>query len=175
MNRAQKAEFIESVRGTFTDAPLVILTDFKGSTVAQIDKLRRAAEEAGASFQVVKNTLARIAVQDTELEPLGDHFKGNIGVVFSGDDPIATAKMFRAQKKENERLDVKIGFFEGTLLDPKSVDAVADLPSREELLAKLLATIQEAPRQVLGVLQAPARDLLYLLRNYAAKLEETGA
>ena len=172
MNRAQKAEFIDQVRGAISEAPLVILTDFKGITVAQIDDVRRKAEEAGAKFQVVKNTLARIAVQDTEKAALADHFVGNIGVVFSGEDPIATAKMFKDLRKQNEKLETRVGFFEGDLLDAKGVDAVASLPSREELLAKLLATIQEGPRQVVSVLQAPARDLVYLLRNYATKLEE---
>ena len=174
MNRAQKAEFIENVRGSFAEAPLVILTDFKGSTVAEIDAVRRAAEEAGARFQVVKNTLVKIAVADSDHAVLDEHFRGNIGVVFSGEDPIAAAKMFRQIRKDNGKLETRAGFFEGDVLDPKGVDAVADLPSREELLAKLLATIQEAPRQVVSVLQAPARDLLYLLHNYAAKLEEGG-
>lgn len=172
MNRAQKAEFIDEVRGAFNDAPLVILTDFKGSTVSQLDVLRRAAEEAGGNFRVVKNTLSRIAVSETEMAALAPLFKDNVGVLFAGDDPIAMAKMFRQQVKDNAKLVVKAGFFEGEILDGSQVAAVADFPSREELLAKMLATIQEGPRQVLGVLQGPARDLLYVLRNYEAKLEE---
>lgn len=172
MQRSEKTEFVDQVRGAFAEAPLVILTDFKGSTVAQMDAVRRRVEEAGASFRVVKNTLCRIAVADTDKESLSPFFRGNIGVVFSGEDPVATAKVFRTLIKENEKLELRAGFFEGEVIDAKAVDAVADLPSREELLAKLLGTLQEAPRQVLGVLQGPARDLLYLLNNYAAKLEE---
>jgi large subunit ribosomal protein L10 len=172
VNRAQKAEFIEDVRGRFEAAPLVVLTDFKGSTVAQMDALRRSLEEAGGQFQVVKNTLSRIAVAETEMAPLAEHFRGNVGVVFAGEDPIAVAKSFRDQVKANDKLQVKAGFFEGDVLDATGVAAVADLPSREELLAKLLQTIQEGPRQVLGVIQGPARDLLYLLRNYESKLED---
>lgn len=172
MHRSDKVEFVEQVRGDFAQAPLVILTDFIGSTVAEMDRLRRTIEESGASFRVVKNTLCRIAVSDTDKAPLSPFFKGNIGVVFSGDDPIATAKLFRALRKENAKLEPRAAFFEGDVLDASAVDAVADLPSREELLAKLLATLQESPRQVLGVLQGPARDLLYVLNNYAAKLEE---
>lgn len=171
MNRAQKAEFVDAIKSSFDGASLVILADFKGSTVLQMDAIRRACEPIGAEFQVVKNTLCKKAIAGTEFEGLSDHFRGNIGVVFAGDDPIAAAKMFRSQAKENEKLQAKAGFFEGQVLDSKEVAAVADLPSREELLAKLLATIQEGPRQVLGVLQGPARDLLYLLNNYAAKLE----
>lgn len=171
MNREDKAAFIEEVRDRFVNAPLVILTDWKGSTVAEMEALRRACEPAGVHFQVVKNTLCRRAIEGTDLEGLSEHFKGNIGVLFASDDPIAAAKLFRAQKKENAKLICRAGYFEGDVLDGAGVEAVADLPSREELLVTLLRTIQEGPRQVMGVIRAPARDLLYLLNNYANKLE----
>jgi large subunit ribosomal protein L10 len=173
MNREEKAVFVEEVRGRFLGAPLVILSDWKGATVQELDAVRRACEAQGVSFQVVKNTLCRRALAGTDLEPLAPHFKGNIGVFFGSEDPIATAKLFREQVKGNAKLVCRAGFFEGGVLDGKGVEAVADLPSREELLVTLLRTIQEGPRRVLGVLQAPARDLLYLLSNYAKKLEET--
>lgn len=172
MNREQKAEFVDEVRQRFTNAPLVILTDWKGSTVAEMDALRRACEPAGVHFQVVKNTLCRRAIAGTDMEGLVEHFRGNIGVLFAGDDPIAAAKLYRAQKKENEKLICRAGFFEGDVLDDHGVDAVADLPSREELLVSLLRTIQEGPRRILGVIRAPARDLLFLLKNYESKLAE---
>lgn len=174
MNREQKAEFIDEIRGRFADAPLVILTDFKGSTVEQMDALRRASESNGLHFQVVKNTLCRRAIAGTEKEPLSPYFRGNIGVLFSGDDPVATAKVFKDQLKANQNLVVRAGFFDGDVFEGESVMAVAELPSREELLVTLLRTITEGPRRVLGVLQAPARDLLYLLSNYAKKLEDQG-
>jgi large subunit ribosomal protein L10 len=171
MNRQQKAEFVEEIRGALDAAPMVILTDFKGITVAEIDKVRRACEAEGVQFRVVKNTLARLAVQGTSKEKLAEHFKGNIAVMFSNEDAIATAKLFRQQVKENDKLQVRAGFFEGDLLDAKGVNFVADLPSKEELLSTLLRTVQEGPRQILGVIQGPARDLLYLLGNYANDLE----
>jgi large subunit ribosomal protein L10 len=174
MNREDKSAFIEEVRGRFLEAPLVILSDWKGATVQELDAVRRACEPAGVRFQVVKNTLCRRALQGTDMEPLASHFRGNIGVFFGNEDPIATAKLFREQRRGNDKLIARAGFFEGDLLDGKGVEAVADLPSREELLVTLLRTIQEGPRRVLGVLQAPARDLLYLLSNYAKKLEESG-
>ena len=174
MIRDEKVAFVEQVRERLLNAPLVILTDWKGSTVSEMDALRRACEPVGVEFQVVKNTLCKRAVAGTELEPLAKHFRGNIGVLFSDDDPIAAAKLYRAQKKENDKLICRAGYFEGDLLDDKGVDAVADLPSREELLVTLLRTLQEGPRQILGVIRGPARDLLYLLSNYATKLEEQG-
>ena len=174
MNREQKIEFVDQVRERFASAPLVILTDWKGSTVAEMDALRRACEPVGVHFEVVKNTLCKRAVQGTEMEGLAEHFKGNIGVLFAGEDPIAAAKLYKAQIKENDKLICRAGFFEGDILDDKAVVAVAELPSREELLVGLLRTLQEGPRQVLGVVRAPARDLLYLLNNYANKLESAG-
>lgn len=174
MNREQKAQFVDEIRGRFGEAPLVILTDWVGSTVEEMNTFRRACEPHGVHFQVVKNTLCRRALEGTEMEGLGEHFRGNIGVLFAGDDPIAAAKLYKDQAKENDKLIPRAGFFEGDVLNADGVIAVASLPSREELLVTLLRTIQEGPRQVLGVIQAPARDLLYLLNNYAAKLEEEG-
>lgn len=171
MNRTEKSEFIEEIRASFESAPLLILTDFKGVTVAQIDKVRREIEKAGAEFRVVKNSLCRIAVTGTEREGLVAHFRGNVGVVISGEDASATAKLFRTLAKENDKLVVRAGYFDGTLLSATEVDGVADLPSREQLLSTLLATIEEGPKQLLRVIQAPARDLLYLLNNFASKLE----
>jgi large subunit ribosomal protein L10 len=174
VNREEKTAFVEEIRGRFEAAPFVVLTDFKGSTVAQMDALRRACEPTGSHFQVVKNTLCKRAIKDLDAEKLDKHFVGNVGVLFAGEDPIATAKMFKAQLKDNKQLVVKAGLFEGDVLDEKGVEVVADLPSREDLLVTLLRTIQEGPRQILGVIRAPARDLLYLLQNYASKLEEQG-
>ncbi len=174
MNREQKAEFVSNIRTRFETAPLVVLTDFKGSTVAQMDALRRACEASGSHFQVVKNTLCKRAIDGLDSEPLTSHLVGNVGVLFAGEDPIASAKMFKAQLKANDKLVVKAGMFEGDVLDAKGITAVADLPSREDMLVTLLRTIQEGPRQILGVIRGPARDLLYLLQNYANKLEDEG-
>jgi large subunit ribosomal protein L10 len=174
VNRDEKAAFIQEVRGRFQKSSFVILTDWRGSTPLQMDKVRRESEKAGVHFQVVKNTLCRRALDGTGMEKLGSSFKGNIGVFFAGEDAQAAAKLFRAQKKDNDKLVCRGGFFEGIVLDDKGVDAVADLPSREEMLSTMLRTIQENPRRVLGVIQGPARDLMYLLNNYANKLEEQG-
>ena len=174
MNRAEKEAFVQDIRTRFQDAPLVILTDFVGSTVAETDQLRRACEPVGVRFQVVKNTLCMRAIEGTEKEPLKEFFKGNVGVIISGEDPIAAAKVFKEQSKTNKKLVVKAGFFEGDVLDAQGVALVAELPSKEELLAKTLATLLEAPRRVMRVIQAPGRDLVYLLNNYANKLEDAG-
>ena len=172
MDHSEKAAFVEDLRNRFTRAPLVILTNFQGSRPLQMDSIRRKCEPIGVHFRVVKNTLARRAVAGTELEALTSHFKGNVGVLLSGEDAQATAKLFRDLVKENDKLGAKAGYFDGALLDQKGVAGVADLPSRPELLVKLLQTINEGPRQLLGVIQGSARDLLYLLNNKATELEK---
>jgi large subunit ribosomal protein L10 len=171
MNREQKAAVIEDLQARFSEAPLVILSEYVGSTVPQLDAVRRACEPVGASFQVVKNTLARRALEGTDKVNLLEHFQGNVAVIISGDDPAAAAKIYRDQAKDNKLLTAKVGFFDGDIVKGKDVVGLADLPSREELLVKLLQTLLAGPRQVMGVIRAPARDLLYLLTNYATKLE----
>ncbi len=170
MNRAQKAEVVETLKGDFAQAPFIVLTDWIGSTVEELDKLRRSCEPVGSTFRVVKNTLCRRALEGTDMQALSEALAGNVGVLFSGEDPIASAKAFKEQANENKKLQVKAGFFEGDVLDASATLAVAELPSREELQVMLLRTVQEGPRQVLGVIQGPARDLLYVLNNHAANL-----
>ncbi len=172
MNRDQKVEFVEELHGRLSSTPFVILTAYKGSTVAQMDALRRAVEPTGAHFQVVKNTLAVRALEGTGMEGLADHFKGPIGLVIAGEDAVSVAKTFNGLAKDNDKLEVKAGYFDGEVLDANATKAVAEMPSKEELQAKMLATLLAAPRQVLGILQAAPRDLLYLLKNYERKLEE---
>lgn len=173
-NTEQKALVVEDLRNRFVGAPLVVLADFKGATVLELDRVRRGCEKGGVKLQVVKNTLCYRAVQGTDKEKLADHFRGNIAVLFSGADAIASAKLVREQLKGNDKFTIRSGYFDGDVLDQKGIFAVADLPGREELLSTLLRTIQSGPQQLLGVLEGAPRDLLYLLANNATKLEEGG-
>ena len=171
MNREQKAAMVDDLHGRFRDSPFVVLADFKGSTVPQMDVVRRSSEKAGIYFRVVKNTLAVRALDGTGKEKLGDHFKGNVGVLVSGEDPIATAKVVKELAKDNIKIRVKAGYFDGDVIDAKTVGQVADFPSKDELRAQLLSLMLQPPQQLLALRQAPARDLVSLLNNLAAKLE----
>ena len=174
MNREQKAGMIDDLSTRFRSTPFVVLADFKGSTVAQMNAFRRACEPAGIYFKVVKNTLAVRALEGTGMEKLADKFKGNVGLLISGDDAIGTAKLLKQQVKDNEKILVKAGYFDGDVIDSKGVANVADLPSKEEMQAKLLSILVQGPQLLLSVIQAPARDLLFLLKNYESKLESEG-
>jgi large subunit ribosomal protein L10 len=166
--RAQKAERIEALREELISAPLIALVDYKSITVEQVNSVRRTFESKGLTYRVEKNTLINRAVQDTEMEGLGKYLSGMTGVVISGEDAIASAKAIRSVVSEfkGSTFVLKGGFFDGDILDAKQIEKVADLPSKEELLSTLLRTIQEGPRQVLGVIQGPARDLVNFFKNY---------
>lgn len=173
-NYDEKAKVVDTLRSDFSTANLMVLADFKGASVKELDKLRRGCEKGGVKMQVVKNTLCWRAVQGTDKEKLADHFRGNVAVMFCDADPIAAARLLRDQLKDNQKFTVKSGFFDGDVLDQKGVFAVADLPGREELLSTLLRTIQAGPQQLVSVIQGAPRDLQYLLSNLASKLEEGG-
>lgn len=170
-----KQTLVNTLREDLANAPLIALVNYEKITVDQINTVRRSFEEKGIRYFVAKNSLINLAVKGTEREGLGQYLKGMTGVVLSGDDAIETAKVIRDTVKEfkGETFTLKGGFFEGDVLDEKQIAKVADLPSKEELLATLLRTIQEGPRQVLGVIQGPARDLVNLLKNYENKLSES--
>jgi large subunit ribosomal protein L10 len=175
MDRTQKAEFVESFGKQVTEAPLIVLADYRGVDVAEINEFRRALEKSGVGYTVVKNTLALRAISGTELESLGEQLVGMTGWVTSGEDPIAAAKALRDATmglQKDERFVIKGGFFEGAFLDAAAVQKIADLPSREELLVQLLLTLKAGPQQAVSVIAAPARDLLNLLKNFENTLSE---
>ena len=178
MNRAEKAEVISALNKRLQKAQLIAFADYRTVKVSEISALRRKFNDAGITYLVVKNTLARKAMEGTAFEPIGPKLKGMAGLIIVENEPIAAAKALRdilKDMKKAETFVVNGGFFDGMVLDGPSVDKVADLPGKEELLGKLLATLQEGPRQLVSVLQGPSRDLLYLLKNYESKLEEAGA
>jgi large subunit ribosomal protein L10 len=172
MNRQEKSAFVESFRDTVKDASLIIVTTYAGTRVNRLTQIRRALDPAGIRFHIVKNTLARLALEGTGREILNDRLTGMTALIICKDDPIAGAKVIRDCFKDLETIQIRCGYFDGDVLDATGIKGIADLPSREDLLATLLATLQEGPRQLLSVLQAPGRDLVNLIHNYEQKLSE---
>jgi large subunit ribosomal protein L10 len=170
MNRTEKVEQVSQFGELAAKAAFVVLTEFRGTKVADINQLRRELEKNGMGFRVIKNTLARRAFADVGYQGLDGSLKGMTGVVFSGPDGIASAKVIRDVLKPLQTVKVRAGYFDGGVLAADAVKVVAELPGREELLGMLLATIQEGPRQLVSVISAPARDLVQVLKNYEDKL-----
>jgi large subunit ribosomal protein L10 len=177
MSRADKVTLVTELTSRLETAPFVALADYRGITVEEVNALRNKFREAGVHYEVIKNKLAKRAIAGSDKEALNDLLVGMTAWVISGDDPIAAAKVLKAETQElvkNERFTLKGGFFDGELLDSKGVSDVAELPSKDELFAMLLGLLQKGPQQVLGVVQAPARDLVTLLKNHEAKLADAG-
>jgi large subunit ribosomal protein L10 len=172
MNRQEKHEFVNTFREQLQTAPFVVVAGYAGTPVNTSNKMRRALEDGSVHVRIVKNTLAKLALEGTGREDLAPYFTGMTLVALTGEDPIQGAKAIKDAFGEVKTIEVRAGHFEGDLLDSNAVSVVSSLPSREELLVQLLRTIQEPARRVLGIIQAPARDLLFLLKNYENKLNE---
>lgn len=175
MTPEQKKQVAANLRLKIEASPLLALVDYRGVTVEEINSVRRNFEKVGVSYVVVKNSILKKIVEGSEREQLIPLLNGMTGLIISGEDAISAAKSVTEATKEfkDKKFILKGGFFDGDVLDAKGVAFVATLPSKEELLTMLLRTVQEGPRQVLGVIQGPARDLVNLLKNHEHQLEDS--
>ena len=137
----QKKAVVSEVSEVFNLAQAAVLAEYRGLSVEQITELRAQARENGVEVRVVKNTLARRSVAGTSFECLSQHFTGPVLISSSG-DPVAVAKVVSDFAKSNDALKITVGVMNGNLIDQSTVQALAKLPSREELLATLVATMQ---------------------------------
>jgi large subunit ribosomal protein L10 len=166
--RAKKTEIVDSLRGVFNDAGVIVVTHYQGLSVAEITELRRGMREVGARFRVTKNRLAKIALADTPYSPLAGLFTGPTGIAFSA-DPVAAPKAAVGYAKRNEKLAIIGGALAGNLLTPEQVRALADLPSIDELRAKLVGLISTPAARLITVLQAPGGQLARVLAAHAER------
>jgi large subunit ribosomal protein L10 len=160
---AEKAGTIEELRRRLGGATAAVLTEYRGLTVQQLSELRKQLKAASAEYRVVKNRLARVAVEGSALASLRPHLSGPIGVVIARKDPAAVAKALQGFAKTHPALQVRVGVVDGQLLDSQGLKAVADLPSRAALRAQVVGAIQGPLGQLVGLLQAPQRELAYVL------------
>jgi large subunit ribosomal protein L10 len=164
--RARKAEIVDSLRGAFGDAGVVVVTHYKGLSVAEVGELRRGMRDAGAVFRVTKNTLAKIALADTPYTPLEPLFAGPTAIAYSA-DPVAAPKAVVGFAKRNEKLAIVGGGLPGNLLTAEQVRALADLPSIDELRARLVGLLTTPAARLIGVLQAPGAQVARVLAAHA--------
>ena len=145
------------------DSKVFIVADYRGLTVAEVTKLRKELRDAGVEFKVMKNTLMNIAANDLGLEGIQDYFKGPTAVAFGADDVVAPAQILSKFAKQYPALEIKAGILEGSFVSASDIKALADLPSREVLLAKLANVMQSPIAGMANVLQGPIRKLGYAL------------
>ncbi len=167
MDRAQKEKQVEQLRGIFADSSLVVVAHQEGLTVAESSDLRVKMREAGASFKVTKNRLARIALDGTKFSEIADLFKGPTAIAYS-EDPVAAARVAVNFAKTNDKLVVVGGALDEQQLDQAGVQTLAKLPSLDEQRSMLIGLIQAPATKVAGVLQAPAGQLARVFGAYAA-------
>ena len=178
--RPEKQAAVASLKEMLSSAKGAVLTGYKGLTVAQDMKLRAKLREAGVTYHVAKNTMLRIAADEIGLEGLEPVLNGTTALAVSADDAIAPAKVIAEFIKENkledtEVLTIKAGVLDGKVIDVAEVKALAALPSREVLIAKVVGSMQAPISGLVNVLQGTIRNAVYVLEAVRAKKEKESA
>jgi len=168
MDRAEKAAAVAELKQTFSEVGVVVITRNLGLTVAQSTVLRTKMREAGAVYKVSKNKLAKIALDGTDYDSLGDMLTGPVGLATSV-DPVAAAKVVVDFAKTNDKLEIVGGGMGSTKLDVEGVKALATMPSLDELRAKIVGLIVAPATKLATITQAPAAQLARVLSAYAEK------
>lgn len=175
-SKQQKQKDLDALTEQFKQANAAMLVSFKNMTVAKDQELRRQLREAGVSYSVVKNTLARKAATGTPLEPMTDQFKGVTAVALSTTDPVGLSKAISKFTKANPDIfSFKVGLVEGKVVELKQVEAIANLPSREELLSKVLFLINAQAQRLATVINAVPRNLAIVMGQVQKQKEVQGA
>jgi large subunit ribosomal protein L10 len=168
MDRAQKAEAVSTLNATLSSAASVVIVRNLGLTVAQSTVLRQQMRDAGATFKVTKNRLAKIALDGTAYTGLSDLLTGPTAIA-SSTDPVAAAKIAVEFAKTNDKLEIVGGGMGDTVLDVEGVKALASLPSLDELRAKIVGLVQAPATKLAQIAAAPAGQLARVFGAYAAK------
>ena len=170
MPRPEKVKIVEELSEKLSSSPVSILTDYTGLNVKATTDLRKQLRDASVEYRVFKNTLARIAVRNIDLENLLEFIEGPTAYAFA-DDPMTPAKLLVDFIKTNPNLKIKCALMNGELLDREQVRAIADLPPREVLLAQLLGQMNAPIAGLVNVLVGPIRNLVCALEDLRKKKE----
>ena len=168
MDRAEKRELVSTLHEKLKEQSLVVVTRQHGLTVAQVSDLRRRMQETGAEYKVAKNRLARLALEGTQFEGLGDMLEGPTALSWSS-DPSAAAKVMVEFAKKNDKVEIVGGSLLGQTFGAEGVDNVSKMPSLDESRANLVGLLQTPAQRVATVLQAPAGQLARVFNAYAEK------
>lgn len=170
-SKAERGAKIEVLREQFADTQGGVLTDYRGLDVVTISELRSKFREQGVTFQVVKNTLTRLAVKGTSYESLEEFLAGPTAIAFSKEDAIAAAKVAVEFAKDHEAFEVKGGFMEDNVLSAAEVAELSKIGNREQLLAQVLSVFNAPAQKFLGVVNGIPQKFLGVLQAQADKLE----
>jgi len=163
MNRTEKEQIVQELSQRLADAPATFLADYRGINVDQATQLRRELTQVGVEYRVVKNKLLKLAAQGTSSEQLQSYCVGPTAIAIADTDPVAPAKVLSAFAKAVDAFELKAGILDGNLLSVAEISALAALPSREELLAKALSSMNAPITNFVGTLAAVPRSLVQVL------------
>lgn len=148
MPNAQNVEMLAMIKEDLTDVSAVWVVDYRGLTVKEVQQLRNSIREADACMKVYKNTLMHIALEELDMASMDEILEGPSAFIFAGADPVASAKALKEFTKSNEKLEVKGGLMDGAFVTAEQVQAVADLPSREQLFGQLAGLLNGFARRL---------------------------
>ena len=170
--KEQKAEQVDEIAERLKKAKVAVLTDYRGLTVSQLQDLRTRLRGGDVEYRVVKNTLARRAAEAAGVPALQPELKGPVAIAFGYDDLGLPARLINEFVRATRlKLEVVGGLVEGRVFSPAQVKQLADLPSRESLIAQLLGTLQSPVGQLVGIMQTPVQQLVGVLNAYKEKVE----
>ncbi|MGE0101314.1 MAG: 50S ribosomal protein L10 [Blastocatellales bacterium] len=163
--REQKKTDLEYLKEQLSETGHALLVSFDGLSVEKDGQLRRALREAELNYKVVKNTLGRLAVEGTQLESLKEHFVGMTAIAYSQNDPVGLAKVLSKFAKDNKELTFKAGVVEGRPISIQEIDSLATLPSKEELVSKLMFLLNAPAQRIATVINAVPRNLAVVVNE----------
>ena len=168
MNKEAKKSYVEEMKKNFTSNESVMIAQYQGLNVIELDELRKALRDKGILFKITKNRITKIAIQETPVKDLEKYFTGPTAAAISS-DPITTAKILTKFAKSHDKLKIVAGFMDGKVLDEKEVAIIATLPSLDEARAKIVGILATPAQKLVSILLAPGSKIANLARAKSLK------
>ena len=162
MDRVAKEKVVLDLTNKFNESNFFILTHNNGLSVEEMTSLRNQLREAGSTFKVVKNSLAKIAISDTKIEELSDYFSGPLAIVFS-EELTSQPKIISDFTKDNENLSVVGGYMDGEIIDKETISKLASLPSIDTLRSKIIGSLTSSATKIAGIVNKPGEQIVQVL------------
>ena len=172
MNRREKEQVVSDLQKQVEQVKAVVLTSYRGLKVGQMDQLRRRLREEKITYNVIKNTMMKLASKGSALEKLHDYFEGPTAIAMSTGDPIPLARILSEFQKAQPLLEIKAGWIEGRVSSPEEVRALASMPSREVMLGRILGSIQMSSMQVAGAILSALQEVVGVVQARVDQLEK---
>lgn len=174
MDKAGKQEILGEIKEAFANVASVVIADYRGITVPVVTAMREDFRKAGCHYRVLKNSLVKIAVKGSKMEPMSQLMVGTTAVIWSTEIPQDPAKIALKWAKDEPKFNIKGGYFDGQVLDAAGVDALAKMPGKNEIRAQMLMTFLAAPQSFVAQLAAGPQNFAYLLAARERELSKNG-